>query len=144
MFVDAHFDFGDEAGHHDGLAGSDEYNAWHWLRGRGGLSAFNLHAVPSSSFMHNDPSVTQVLFFIDGGATHHLINDIKLFSSSVPLSSPQKISVANKGFMLATRVGSVRLQMPKPDHTWYSMEMKHVHFFPDASVCLYSVNVGSL
>ena len=24
-----------EAGHHDGLAGSDEYNAWHWLRGRG-------------------------------------------------------------------------------------------------------------
>ena len=45
-----------EPGHHDGLAGSDEYNAWHWLQGRGGLSAFNLHAIPSSSSMHNDPS----------------------------------------------------------------------------------------
>ena len=84
-----------------------------------------------------------MLFFIDEGASHHLICDEALFSSSVDLRPPRKINVANKGCIWATKVGVVRLKTSGPLGQILPLELQHMYFSKQASVNLYSVNAGS-
>ena len=76
------------------------------------------------------------MMYIDGGATHHLVNDETLFSSSVEMNPPRCIRVANKKYRYATRVGVVHFVVEGADGDKPVLALRNVFFLADASVCL--------
>ena len=109
-----------------------ELAAWKWLNG--------LH---EGSAMLTEEGRREMMVYIDGGATHHLVNDVTLFSSSVEMNPPRRIRVANKKYMHATRVGAVHFVVEGADGGKRVLALRNVFFSADASVYLYSVNAGA-
>ena len=69
--------------------------AWHWMHDSTHAAALNVVEDRNGD----------KLFFIDCRVTHHLINDLRLFSMSEPLCPPMRLNVANNSFLTATHVG---------------------------------------
>ena len=85
----------------------------------------------------------RLMLYIDGGATHHLVNHDKYFTSSVEMNPPRRIRETNKRFMFATRIGVVHMVIKGPNGKEKVLTLKDVFFSPAASVCLYSVSAGA-
>ena len=55
-------------------------------------------------------SLNGVEFIIDSGASHHIINDDKIFEKCIDLGTPIEIQIAKKGtYIYATKKGTVRI-----------------------------------